>query len=252
MIEEDDWVLIYFDKRRRYTIKVKKSKIFHTDKGVIYLDSLIGKNYGSRLSTNIGCNFILAKPSFLDLLETFSRRTQIIYLKDASLIIALASIGSGSIVVEGGTGSGFLTAFLANFVKPEGRVYTYDTNRYFQKIAEKNIASINLSKYVFFKNKDITKGIDEEDVDAVILDIPNPWDVVKHAYNALKNGGVFICFLPTINQIEKTVIELENLPFIDINTYETFLRHYKVSKGATRPMAPMIAHTGFIISAKKP
>ena len=116
MIKENEWVLIYFDQRRKFVVKVERGKFFHTDKGVVSLEDLINREYGETLYTNIGHTFKITKPSFLDLLTTFVRRTQVIYLKDASLIVALANISSGCKVVEGGTGSGFLTAFLANFL----------------------------------------------------------------------------------------------------------------------------------------
>ncbi|HDI75359.1 MAG TPA: methyltransferase domain-containing protein, partial [Thermoprotei archaeon] len=168
------------------------------------------------------------------------------------LIVFLSGVGPGSIVVEAGTGSGFLTAALAYYVRPDGRVYSYEIRRDFLEIARKNLSLCGLLPYVDLKHKDIVDGIDEKNVDAVILDMPNPWDVVPHAKEALKDGGVFVSFLPTINQVEKIVEKLIHENFLDVLTIETLLRKIKVKKGETRPETFMIGHTGYIVFARKP
>jgi tRNA (adenine57-N1/adenine58-N1)-methyltransferase len=116
---------------------------------------------------------------------------------------------------------------------------------------KKNIERLGLSKYVEFKLKDITKGIDERNVDAVILDMATPWLVVEEAKKALKIGGRFVSFSPTINQVEKTVEAMKLAGFINIKTIELIIRRYKVKLNETRPETIMIGHTGYITSGRK-
>jgi len=182
----------------------------------------------------------------------FKRGTQIVYPKDAAYIALHVGIGPGSRVVEAGTGSGALTAVLAHFVKPTGRVYTYEVRREFLEIAKRNLKRAGLDEYVEFKLKDIRKGIDEQDLDAVVLDMPDPWNVAPLAYEALSSGGAIACFVPTVNQMEKVAAALAKTGFIKIDAVELLERHYKAVLGETRPLSMMIGHTGFIIIGKKP
>jgi len=115
----------------------------------------------------------------------------------------------------------------------------------------KNIKEAGLEKYVTFKLKDVNEGIDERNVDAVILDMATPWLVVPHAYEALKEGGSFVSYSPTIEQVQKTVSTLSKTGFYDITTVECFVRRILVREGRTRPETSMIAHTGYITFARK-
>ncbi|HDI32035.1 MAG TPA: tRNA (adenine-N1)-methyltransferase, partial [Thermofilum sp.] len=184
--------------------------------------------------------------------KIFKRKTQVVYPKDIGTIVLLADICPGSLVVEAGTGSGFLTAILANFVKPSGKVFTYEVRREFQEVAIKNLTMVGLERYVEFKLKDIRKGIDEKEVDAVILDMPDPWNVADIAFSSLRSGGKIVCFLPTINQVERVVETLKERGFIMIEVREILERTYKVKRGETRPEVFMIGHTGYIVSGGKP
>ena len=115
----------------------------------------------------------------------------------------------------------------------------------------KNIQMANLDKYVVTKLRDITEGIDEDNLDAIILDIPNPWDVVKHSWDALKPGGYFCSYSPLILQVEKTVKEIRKNKFIEIKTLENIQREMIVSDFGTRPSFDMLGHTGYLIFARK-
>jgi len=251
-IKDGDYVLLYYNRGKKFLVKVVSGEKIHTHKGIVDCDSIIGRNYGDFIKTHVGEEFILSKPIFPDFLAKFKRTTQVIYPKDLALIIFLSGVGPGSIVVEAGTGSGFLTATLAYYVRPKGKVYSYEVRREFLEIAKRNLELCGLLDYVVLKHKNIIDGIDEENVDAVILDMPNPWDVVEHAKNALKHGGVFVSFLPTINQVEKVVEKLREKNFIEILSLESFLRKIKVKRGETRPETFMVAHTGYLVFARKP
>ncbi|MEM2280767.1 MAG: tRNA (adenine-N1)-methyltransferase [Candidatus Bathyarchaeia archaeon] len=250
-IVEGEYVLLYLDQRRTYLVKVEAGKAFHTHKGYIKLDDLIGKEYGSTVVSSFGVQFTVLRPLLRDYVMKSIRRTQIIYPKDIALVVVFSGIGPGSRVVEAGTGTGALTTALAHFVRPNGRVYSYEIRADFLETAEKNIKRAGLFDLVELKNKDITGGIDETDVDAVILDMAAPWLVVPHAYKALKPCGTLVSFSPTIDQTVKTVEALKENGFIDIGTVECLVRGMQVERGRTRPQTLMTAHTGYITFARK-
>jgi tRNA (adenine57-N1/adenine58-N1)-methyltransferase len=179
------------------------------------------------------------------------RKTQITYPKDIALIIMFSGIGPGSQVVEAGTGTGALTTALAHYVKPNGKVYSYEMREEFLKTAEKNLKRAKLADFVELKNRDVTAGIEEKDVDAVILDLATPWLVVPHAYASLKPCGTIVSFSPTIDQVVKTVEALGESNFVDVETVECLMRGMQVERGKTRPQTLMTAHTGYITFARK-
>ncbi len=250
-ISECDYVLLCLDTRRTYMVKVEAGKTFHTHKGYLKLDELIGKEFGVTFQSSLGVNFTALKPTLEDYIMKSSRKTQITYPKDIALIIMFSGIGSGSRVVESGTGTGALTTALAHYVKPNGKVYTYEYREEFQKNAEKNLKRTNLLDFVELKSGDITTGIEERDVDAIILDLAVPWLVVPHAYQALKPSGTIVSFSPTIDQVVKTVEALKENNFVFIETIECMVRALQVIRGKTRPHTMMTGHTGYITHARK-
>lgn len=250
-IKEGDDVLLFLDNRRSYLVNVKRDKILHTHRGFIKIEDLIDKEFGIHIKSSMGVDFIALKPSIKDYIFKVSRRTQIIYPKDIALIILFSNIQPGSFVVEAGTGAGALTIALANYVKPSGRVYSYEIRSEFLDIARKNLKRAGVLEYVELKNKDITQGIDEKNVDAVILDMATPWLVVPYAYKALKGSGFFTSFSPTIDQVVKTVEELKANDFTNIETIECLVRRIRVEKGKTRPETLMTGHTGYMVFARK-
>jgi len=232
-------------------VKVEAGKSFHTHKGFIKFDDLIGKEYGSTVPSSLGVEFVALRPLLRDYVMKSVRKTQITYPKDIALIVMFSGIGPGSHIVEAGTGTGALTTALAHYVKPDGRVYSYEIREEFLKTAEKNLKRVGLTDFVELKNKDITAGIDESDVDAVILDLATPWLVVPHAYNALKPCGTIVSFSPTIDQVVKTVEALKENGFVDIETLECLMRGMQIERGKTRPQTLMTGHTGYITFARK-
>ncbi len=244
-------MLLYLDKRRSYLVRIEREKRVHTHKGFIDLTGLIGREFGARILSNKGVEFVAFKPTIRDYIFKISRRTQIIYPKDISLIVFFSGIGPGSRVVEGGTGAGALTAALANYVRPSGKVYSYEIRRKFLELAAENLRRIGVIDYVELKNRDLTEGIEERDVDAVILDMATPWLVVPHAYEALRGSGTFISFSPTVDQAVKTVEALRQNGFAGIETFESMFRGMQIERGRTRPETLMTGHTGYITVARK-
>lgn len=251
LIKEGDEVLLYLDSRRTYKVKVEDTKQFHTHKGFIEFSDLIGKPYGMVITSSLGVSFYVLKPLIRDRVLKTNRRTQVLYPKDIGYILFQLGLGSGSRVVEAGTGSGALTIALANAVRPEGRVYSYDILERHQNTARGNIDRSGLMPYVELKIGDVIKCKLEEDLDAVILDMATPWFVVPRAWEALVGSGMFLSFSPTIEQVIKTVDQLRQHPFIEVETAELLLRNFTVSHNKTRPKTQMIGHSGYLTTARK-
>ncbi len=250
-VREGEWVLLYYNEKKNYVVRVERGKIFHTTHGSIDLTKLIGLPYGSSIETNVGEKFVVTRTRFIDRLEGLQRTTQVIYPKDLGYILLEAGVGPGSTVVEAGTGTGFLAATLAWYVRPSGRVYTYEVRRDFYEIALKNFESLGVLPYITPKNKDIQEGIEEDNVDAIILDLPTPWKIAENAASKLANGGVLVVFVPTTTQVEKTLLSLKKTGLRMVEVTEILARKYQPIPGEFRPHSIGVTHTGYIISARK-
>ncbi len=251
MIEENSEVLLYLNSDRTYLVKMERGKSFHTHKGFVQLDSLVDREYGSAVVSNTGSEFIALKPQLRDYIFKSQRKTQITYPKDVALIVMFSGVGPSSQVVEAGTGTGALTTALAHYVKPNGHVFSYETRLEFTETARKNLQRAGLIEYVTLKNGDVTTGIDETDMDAVVLDLATPWLVVPNAYKALKGSGALVSFSPTIDQVVKTAEALRESKFVDVETIECMMRGMQVERGKTRPETLMTGHTGYLTYARK-
>ncbi len=250
-IRPGDYVLLVSREDKTYLIQVVPGGQVGTHHGVLPHDDVIGRRYGEVVTTHLGKAYALMKPTLADRMMKVRRRTQIIYPKDAGLIVLKCGLGNGSRVIECGTGSGSLTMVLANAVGPDGRVFSYDRREEFTEIARSNVAAAGLEGRVEFKVRDVAEGFDEEGVDAVVLDLPAPWEGVGAAARALVGGGRIASLSPTYNQVEKTVEALRGAGFIRIETLEVLVRQILVRPGKTRPADRMIAHTGYLTFARK-
>ncbi len=231
-------------------MRVKRDKDFHTHKGYISMNEMLEKRIGDSIRSSTGERFFLVRPEIRDYALKSPRRTQIMYQKDMAQIVLVSGICNGSRVVEAGTGSGSLTMVLAHQVRPDGKVYSYDIRREMLETARSNLRRAGLLSYVELKEQDIIEGIDEEEVDAVVLDMATPWLVVTQAKRALKPSSSYVSFSPTVEQVVKTVEELERSGFIDVQATECIVRRYRVKRNMTRPETLMVGHTGFLVSAR--
>jgi len=250
-INAGDQVLLGLSQRKTYLVKVEAGKTFHTHKGFLKFDDVIGREYGAVVTSSLGFEFTVMRPLLRDYIMKCARQTQIMYPKDISLIVMFSGIGPGSRIVEAGTGTAAMTTALAHYVRPSGKVYSYEIREEFLKTAEKNLKHAGLFDFVELKNKDIVLRIDEIDVDSVILDLAVPWLVIPNAHSALKAGGTLVSFSPTIDQVVKTVETLRENGFTDPETVECLMRGMQVERGKTRPQTLMTAHSGYITISRK-
>ena len=212
---------------------------------------MIGLPWGTQVFSHLGSPFFLLQPSLADLLLDLKRTTQILYPKDIGFILLTMGIGAGQKVLEAGTGSGSMTIALAFAVGPNGRVVSYEQLEERQKLARKNISRTGLTSRVDFKLRDIQEGFDETDADAFFLDVPNPYDYIQQVRAALKPGGYFGSIIPTANQAEILLRALRRHKFAFIEMCEIFLRYYKPEPDRLRPTDRMVAHTGFLVFARR-
>ena len=250
-IKPNDQVLVLTPDNKTYLLKVERDKDFHTHKGILNFNDIVGKEFGDSINSSLDQKFILLEPTIEDKMMKVNRLTQIIYPKDAALIVLKSGIMSGSIVIECGVGSGALSISLANAVAPSGKIYAYDRRDKFLENAIRNLKDSGFDQYVEFKVKDAREGFDQRNVDVVVLDLPSPWDGIKSAYDALRGGGRIVSRSPTVNQVEEAVICMENEGFVFIETFETILRNYLVRPGKTRPIDRIVGHTGFLTVGRK-
>ncbi len=234
-------------RHKHFIIKLEPGVEFHTHRGILYHDDLIGKPWGCQVFSHNGSPFFLLQPPLGDVLRELPRSTQIIYPKDLGFILVNMGIGPGQHIVEAGTGSGALTCAFAYIVGAEGKITTYEMRPEAQQMAVKNLRQLGLLDRVELKTRNIAEGFDETDVDALFLDLPNPEDYIPEVRKALKSGGFFGCILPTVNQVEKLLFSLRINDFAFVDVCEIILRYYKPEPRRLRPTDRMVAHTGYLI-----
>lgn len=236
---------------KHFIFILKAGEDFHSHRGIVKHDDLIGETWGKQIFSHTGAPFFLLQPSLADILNDLPRSTQILYPKDIGFIIVQMGVASGQKVIEAGTGSGSMTTALATFVGETGKVISYEQKLDFQNLAKKNLEKLGLASRVDFKLRDIAEGFDETDADAFFLDVQNPFDYIDQVRNALKPGGYFCTLVPTFNQVEKVLNVLRRTQFAFVEVCELLLRYYKTNPSRIRPADRMVAHTGFLIFARK-
>lgn len=224
---------------------------FQSHRGVIKHDDLIGKSWGAQVFSHTGAPFFLLQPSLSDVLNELPRNTQILYPKDIGYIMIQMGISEGQTVLEAGTGSGSMTIAIATAIGPEGKIVSYEKTADTQNLARKNLERVGLASRVDFKLRDISEGFDETDADAFFLDVQNPYEYISQVRAALKPGGFFGSLMPTFNQVEKILYALKKNDFAFVEVCELILRYYKTNPARLRPTDRMVAHTGYLVFARK-
>ncbi len=252
-IKQNSPVLFYYNSSKKWLVKISKKDSLHTHIGVIKHSDAIGKEYGSKLTTNKDKYVYLLEPTMYDYVMKIQHGTQIVYPKDLGYIVARAGIQSGQKILEIGTGSGSLTSFVAGIVKPRGHVYTFDVDKEFMKIAEKNIKKVGVSKYVTQYNLDLktAKKLSLNDMDVALIDLGDPWIVIPQVRQMLKGSGSIFAICPTMNQLEKLTMALVENEFTDIESTEHIIRTIEAREGKTRHSFQGIGHTTYLCYARK-
>jgi len=247
----NDPVMLISRDDKRFLISLRPGQQFHSHRGIIEHDALIGQPLGRELRTHLGHPFVVLQPSLHDLLMNVKRASQIIYPKDIGMILLKLNIGPGQCVVEAGTGSGALTLAVAHALQPDGTVYSYDARDDMLRLAERNLDRVGLLNRVRLTQRDIAEGFTVRDADSLFLDVREPWQYLPQVCEALANGGFFGALVPTTNQVVELLDGLGRHPFSSVEVLEILVRHYKPVPGRLRPQDLMNAHTGYLIFGRK-
>lgn len=250
-IKEGDTVHLK-GRKSSFFVKVKKEEIFSTHLGNIELNMLIGQPFGCKTSTHKGEEFLVLKPNLYEIIMYgINRKTQIVYPKDSAYICLKLGLRDGMRVLESGIGSGAMSIVMANFLYPNGRIYAYEKNLDFLNNALKNISLAGFDDIVFAYHKDLSGDIEETNFDSAFIDVREPHLYISKVKKLLKNGAMIGFLVPTTNQVAMLLRELEENEFTDLEVEEILLRNYKPVPDRLRPEDRMIAHTGYIIFARK-
>jgi len=235
-------------KERRYLITLEPGGSFHTHAGIVSHDDLIGRDEGSTVAGSTGRRFVVVRPTLADVVVKMPRGAQVIYPKDLGAIIMAADIGPGMSVLEAGVGSGALSMTL---LRAGASVLGYELRPDFAERAQKNVGLwLGTEVPYVVEIRDIYEGIDAVDLDRILLDLPEPWQVLPHAEAALRPGGLLLSYLPTVNQVSELRAAMEWSRFGMARTLEVLHRTWHVEPRSTRPDHRMVAHTGFLTVAR--
>jgi tRNA (adenine57-N1/adenine58-N1)-methyltransferase len=249
--QEGDLVLLVSQDNKTFEVTLQAGARMQTHQGMLDHDDLIGRPLGRQVRTHLNRTFLVLEPSTYDLIQLAKRATQITYPKDIGYLLLRMNIYSGVRVIEAGTGSGGMTTALARAVQPGGQVYSYEHRSDIQRVARGNLERLGLTPFVTLKERDIAEGFDESDADALFLDVRSPWCYLPQAHAALKGGGFFGAILPTTNQVAHLLHDLRRNGFARLEVEELLLRPYRAVPARLRPMDRMVAHTGYLVFARK-
>lgn len=241
-------VLLIDAKQRRYLLKLRAGDTFHTHAGILAHDDVIGLSEGATVLGSTGREFLVFRPTLADVVVKMPRGAQVIYPKDLGAILIAADVGPGQRILEAGVGSGALSMTL---LRTGATVIGYEIREDFAAHAKSNVVA-QLGEDVDYRVevRDVAEGIAETDLDRVILDLPEPWAVVPHAAVALRPGGILLSYLPTINQTVQLRDALARNGFGLAETIEILRRTWHVEPRSVRPDHRMVAHTGFLTTAR--
>jgi tRNA (adenine57-N1/adenine58-N1)-methyltransferase len=257
VIQDGDRVHLVDKKGRHYALTVKAGEVFQYSGQTLAHDALIGKPDGSLVTLSAGKQMVALLPTLGEYVLKMPRGAQVIYPKDLAMITVWADVYPGARIFEAGTGSGALTMALLRAVGPRGTVVSYEAREDFARTAMKNIERyLGAASNLVIERRDVYDGIElaggTPAFDRIILDLAEPWRVVPHALKALRPGGIYLSYVPTVPQVVQTVEALErDAAFGLITTFETLLRTWNVQGRSVRPDHRMVAHSGFITVARK-
>jgi tRNA (adenine57-N1/adenine58-N1)-methyltransferase len=249
-----DLVQLTDPKGRMHTIELVAGKEFHTHRGVIAHDDLIGSPEGSVVTSVAGTAYVAFRPLLSDYVLSMPRGATVVYPKDAAQIVALADVFPGARVVEAGAGSGALSCSLLRAVGESGVVSSYEKREDFAEIAARNVERFFGGPHPAWRLTlgDLADKCTDEDVDRVVLDMLAPWDVLDVVASALTPGGVLCSYVATTTQLSRIVEAVrEHGGFTEPMSWESMVRGWHVEGLAVRPEHRMIGHTGFLMTARR-
>jgi len=252
LLRAGESVLFIDSKDREYLKTLRAGGRFSLRGGAMAADDIIGTHEGRMVRNPQGEDFLMLRPTFAQLIPNLPRRAQVIYPKDIALILLWGDIGPGMHVLEAGTGPGALTMALLRAVGPTGTVTSCEMRPEFIEMARGNIAQFyGDAPHWTVVECDARAGLPRRGLDRIVLDLPEPWQVVKHAETALRPGGILLSYLPTILQVSTLRETLAESVFGMAETVEILQRGWNVDGASVRPDHRMVAHTGFLTLARK-
>lgn len=248
-------VLLIDGRDRRYLITLQSGKQFHSHLGIVEHDDLIGSPEGRTIRTTNGARLLAFRPTLADFVLKMKRGAQVVYPKDIGLILVNADLFPGARVLEAGTGSGSLTLALARAVGNAGIVVSYESRNDHHEQAMRNIAawyegSGGKPENLDLRVGDVFQGVGDMTFDRIVFDLPEPWRALEATARSLAPGGIVCCYLPTVPQVQQIVEALRAHGFGLITTLEGLVRTWNVEGQSVRPDHRMVAHTGFLVTAR--
>lgn len=250
LLSPGDQVLLLDAKRRRYLVTLADGGEFHSHAGVVPHELLLGQPEGTVVKSTHGARYTAVRPTMADYVLKMPRGAQVIYPKDLGPILLQADIFPGARVLESGVGSGACSAVL---LRAGAELVGYELREDFASRARKNVLGFlgeGVAERWRVEVRDIYEGIDETDLDRVVLDLPEPWQVVPHLEGALHAGGIVVAYTPSIIQASQFRAALDDGAFGFAETIEVLHRSWHIEGNAVRPDHRMVAHTGFLTSAR--
>lgn len=252
IFQEGDLVVLIDHQGRSKLQRLRPSGRISTHRGFIEHSDIIGLPVGSVIYTTMGKQFCAFRPSLADYTMNMSRKSGIIYPKDTAYIFFHADIFPGARVVQGGVGSGALLLALARQVGTSGLVVGYDVRQDMLEHAAKNLAAAGETPQVQMRLASVYEGIEERDLDAVVLDVPEPWEAVGALAEAVTPGGFAVAYVPSITQAERFTGALRaSRAFTLVETVEVLVRDWYIWNRALRPNHRMVGHTGFLTIGRR-
>jgi tRNA (adenine57-N1/adenine58-N1)-methyltransferase catalytic subunit len=249
-----DQVQLTDPKGRMHTITLVAGKEFHTHKGSIEHDTLLGGPEGSVITTTGGVTYLAMRPLLADYVLSMPRGAAVVYPKDAGQVVHMADIFPGARVVEAGVGSGALTMSLLRAVGDEGLVSSYERRQDFADIARDNVESFFGGPHPAWRLTvgDLATDLADTEVDRVVLDMLAPWDCLDAVSGALVPGGVVIAYVATATQLSRTAEALRaHGTFTEPHAWESLVRGWHLEGLAVRPEHRMVGHTGFLLTSRR-
>ena len=249
-LAEGETIQLIDNKDRRYLVTLKAGGEFHSHTGSLAHDELIGGAEGRIVKASKGSTYLVLRPTLSERILKMPRGAQVIYPKDIGPILMIADIFPGARVFESGVGSGALSM---SMLRVGAEITGYELREDFAARAQSNVSEFlgatALERYdVQLRNA--YDGIDETNFDRVVLDLPEPWQVVPHASKALRSGGIIVAYTPSITQVSRFRDALKDHGFAMAETTEFMQRGWHVEGMAVRPDHRMVGHTGFLTSAR--